>query len=221
MLQGAEPTNRIANTGQPSFWFPPQASTVASHIDWLYDWVLWVSVISFAAIVAAMLWFVLKYHVSNDREPEESVDHNQALEVVWTVIPTIVCAFIFYYGIVGYIDMRTAPDDAYEIRVTARKWSWQFTYPNGHVDENLHVPKDRNVRLLMESEDVLHAFFVPAFRVKMDVVPGRYTDLWFNAKEVGDYQVFCAEYCGTKHSGMMARAIVHEPAEFNTWLARQ
>ena len=104
--------------------------------------------------------------------------------------------------------------------VTAQKWSWQFTYPNGYTDENLHVPVDRPIRLVMQSQDVIHSLYVPAFRIKRDVVPGRYNKAWFEATVPGEYQIFCAEYCGTGHSDMLAKAIVHRPGEFESWLRK-
>jgi cytochrome c oxidase subunit II len=208
----------VAKNREGGFWFPSQASTVASSVDWLYDFILWVSIISFVGIMIAMVWFVIKYHGSRAGAPKDSTDHNLLLETLWTGIPSLICVAIFYFGITGYINMRTPPPEGYEIRVTGRKWSWQFTYPNGHIDAELHVPKNKNVHLLMESEDVLHSFYIPAFRLKQDVVPGRYSDLWFNATEVGEHQVFCAEYCGTQHSSMLAKAVVHEPEEFKKWL---
>lgn len=211
----------MAGTSESSFWFPPQASTVAAESDWLYNFILWISIVSFVLLMIGMIWFMIKYRSRKGHGPEASPEHNQALEITWTVIPTIILVFIFYFGVTSYINMRTPPADAYDILVTAQKWNWQFTYPDGHVDGNLHVPMGKNVRLVMESVDVLHSFFVPAFRTKMDVVPGRYTYLWFQANQTGTFPIFCAEYCGTKHSGMLSQVVVHEEKEFATWLADQ
>ncbi|OHB85047.1 MAG: hypothetical protein A2V98_15865 [Planctomycetes bacterium RBG_16_64_12] len=125
---------------------------------------------------------------------------------------------IFYLGLVGYMDMRLPPREAYEIDVVARQWSWQFTYPNGYSDPILHVPAGQPVRLIMRSEDVIHSLSIPDFRVKMDLVPGRYTKTWFHAKESGEHDLYCTEYCGTGHSDMTTQVIVHKPGGFEQWL---
>ena len=119
-----------------------------------------------------------------------------------------------------YLDMRKPPDDAYELQVVARKWSWAFQYPNGYIDDVLHVPVDRPVLLTMTSDDVIHSMFIPAFRVKRDVIPGRYTKLWFEPTEPGEFDLFCAEYCGTKHSDMITKVVVHPSGEFDRWLEK-
>ena len=116
--------------------------------------------------------------------------------------------------------MATPPANAYEILVDGQKWNWSFTYPNGYIDSNLHVPVDRPIRLVMSSQDVIHSLYIPAFRVKMDVVPGRYAKAWFEATEPGEYDLFCAEYCGTSHSDMIAHVVVHPVGEFETWLEK-
>ncbi len=125
---------------------------------------------------------------------------------------------IFFWGFISYLNMRQPPDNSYEIQVTAKKWSWSFTYPNGHVDNDLHVPIDRPVRLVMSSDDVIHSLYIPAFRLKMDLIPGRYSTTWFEANTAGNYTLFCAEYCGTQHSQMLARVVVHPSGEFDKWL---
>jgi cytochrome c oxidase subunit 2 len=129
----------------------------------------------------------------------------------------LVC-IMFYRGMKAMIDMQTPPSSALEILVTAQRWNWMFTYPNGYVDKDLHVPVDVPVRLVMRSEDVIHSFFVPAFRLKRDIVPGRYTKTWFRATQAGEYLLFCAEYCGTGHSDMLAKVIVHPPGGYRKWL---
>ena len=154
-------------------------------------------------------------------EPVESAEHNTLLEITWSVIPLILVIGIFYFGFTGYMDMRLPPRGAYEIRVVAQKWHWIFKYPTGYVDEDLHVPVNQAVRLIMESKDVIHSLWIPDFRVKMDVVPGRYTKMWFQAtgKAVGQHMLLCTEYCGTGHSNMSATVFVHKPGEFEQWLA--
>ena len=206
-------------TSDPTFWMPSQSSNHAATVDNIYYFLYWASIISFVAVMGVLAWFLLKYRAKgkNDHALSQN-DHSTVLEVAWTLPVFVVSAVAFYFGAVGFIDMRSAPDNAYEINVTAYKWAWLFNYENGHSEGNLHVPAGRPVKLVMSSDDVLHSFFVPAFRVKQDVVPGRYTSLWFEAKEAGEYQIFCTEYCGTKHSEMLSKVIVHEPAEFDKWL---
>ncbi|MBC7792264.1 MAG: cytochrome c oxidase subunit II [Clostridia bacterium] len=205
----------IASEG--SFWFPPQASTTASTVDWVYYFIYWISVFFTVMITAAAIYFCVKFR-SKKTAPAAAAAHNTALEIVWTVVPGVLCVFIFYFGLTGYMDTKTAPDDSYEIHVTGQKWNWTFTYPNGAVAGELHVPVHRPVRLIMTSNDVIHSFFIPAFRTKQDVVPGRYSEEWFEANEVGEFQVFCTEYCGTSHSAMLTKTFVHEQSDFDEWL---
>jgi cytochrome c oxidase subunit II len=203
------------------FWMPLDASTFAGDIDSLYDFLFWVSAVSTVLIMAVMFYFIAKYR-AHSREANELADetshHNTALEIAWSVIPLFFCIAIFVWGFRGYVDLRTAPRDALEIHVQGQKWKWLFTYPNGHVDSDLHVPVKRDVRIIIQSVDVLHSLFIPAFRTKMDAVPGRYTDLWFHATKTGDFPIFCAEYCGTSHSDMLTHAIVHEPGGYEKWM---
>lgn len=205
-------------TEQASFWFPVQASTNAGRVDGVYNFILWVVAFFFVLIVSLMAVFLARYRRRQGVAAEKTVVHHTGLELTWTIIPTILAVFIFYLGVSAYVDMRIAPQNAYEIQVTAQKWNWSFTYPDGTVSPDLHVPVDQQVRLIMRSEDVLHSFYVPAFRVKMDVVPGRYTTAWFEANQAGNFQIFCTEYCGTKHSGMLAQVVVHEAGGFEKWL---
>ena len=198
--------------------FPAPTSTTAGDVDELFYFILAVSVVFFAIIVGAMFAFVWKYRQRDDLQIQPSPDHNNLLEIVWTVIPGLIVGVIFFWGFVSYLDMRQAPDNSYEIQVAAKKWSWSFTYPNGHVDNNLHVPIDRPVKLVMSSDDVIHSLYIPAFRLKMDLIPGRYSTTWFEAHTAGDYTLFCAEYCGTLHSTMLAKVVVHPYGEFTKWL---
>jgi cytochrome c oxidase subunit 2 len=202
-------------------WMPVAASTGAPAVDRLFHFILWLSVFFFVLIVGLMVLFVVRYRRRAGRTaPDASPAHNTALEVTWTVIPLILVMVIFAWGFKVFMDMSTPPGNAYEVLVTGQKWKWLFTYPNGHVDESLHVPVDTPVRLVMTSEDVIHSFYVPAFRMKKDVVPGRYTKAWFRATKVGEFQVYCAEYCGTSHSDMLSMVVVHEPGGFEQWLER-
>ncbi len=202
-----------------TFWMPREASTTAHEVDSLFYWIFWISLFFFALIVVLGTVFVFKYRARKGREAAAlGPVHNTPLEVVWTVIPLLIVFGIFYVGFRGFIDMNVAPENSYEIQVTAQKWKWLFSYPNGYVDDNLHVPADTPVKLVMASEDVIHSFFVPDFRLKKDVVPGRYTKAWFRAPRPGTHQIYCAEYCGTSHSDMLASVIVHEPGGFEKWL---
>lgn len=202
------------------FWMPEKASSVAREVDFTFQFILWISVFFFVLIVAILILFVARYRRREGVDAEVTATHNMPLEITWSVIPLIIVLFIFYFGFKGFLDMSRAPANAYEVLVTAQKWSWQFTYPNGYTDENLHVPVDRPIRLVMQSQDVIHSLYVPAFRIKRDVVPGRYNKAWFEATVPGEYQIFCAEYCGTGHSDMLAKAIVHRPGEFESWLRK-
>ncbi len=208
-----------ADLQRESFWLPPPASSTAPAVDSAFLLLLGISTFFFALIVLLGLWFAIRYRRRPETGPLPSPSHNTALEVLWLVIPLGIVGVIFYHGFSGYLQLRTIPRQAYEIEVVARKWSWLFSYPNGHKDENLHVPVDKPVRLVMRSEDVIHGLFIPAMRVQMDVVPGRYTRAWFRATKPGEYNLWCSQYCGTKHFDMRALVIVHRPGEFETWLA--
>ena len=160
-----------------------------------------VSTFFFLLVVVLMGLFVVVYRRRPRSEMQASPSHNALLEIIWTAIPAVIVAVIFYRGFTDYLELRTPPTGAREVRVTAKKWSWQFEYPSnmGKVyDENLHVPVDEPVLLTMTSEDVIHSLFIPAMRVKMDVVPGRYSRAWFRAAKTGDYPLYCREYCGTQ-----------------------
>ncbi len=204
-----------------SFWMPEQASTYADEVDWLFYFILGISTFFFLLILALLVLFVVRYRRRKGHREQQTATHGMALEITWTVVPLILVVVIFYYGFKGFMDMATPPANAYEVLVTAYKWSWAFTYPNGHVDENLHVPVDRPVRLVLSSQDVIHSLYIPAFRIKKDVVPGRYNKMWFQATTINDqegYDLLCAEYCGTRHSDMRAKVYVHDATAFERWL---
>jgi cytochrome c oxidase subunit 2 len=203
-----------------SFWMPPQASASAPGVDRLFYFIFWIAFFFFLLIVGLMVHFMVRYRKRPGPKPANPPTHNTALELTWTLIPLGIVFVIFYFGFRGFLDMSTPPGNAYEVQVNGQRWKWTFTYPNGYVDENLHVPVDRSIRLVMTSEDVIHAFFVPDFRLKRDIVPGRYNKSWFRATTPGTHDIFCAEYCGTGHSTMYAQVIVHPPGEFEKWLAQ-
>jgi cytochrome c oxidase subunit 2 len=203
-----------------SFWMPPQSSTVAGDVDRIFYWIFYISLFFFTLIVVLMVLFAIRFR-RKGTQPVAHADapvHNTPLELTWTILPTLIVFVIFYVGFRGFLGLAVTPANAYEVQVTGQRWKWQFTYPNGYVAEDLHVPGDRPVSLVMTSEDVIHSFYVPDFRIKRDVVPGRYAKAWFQAREAGNHQVFCAEYCGTNHSMMLAQVIVHEPGGFEKWL---
>jgi cytochrome c oxidase subunit 2 len=170
-----------------------------------------------------MAYFVIKYRApkrSSKDKPLPSVTHSTPLEIGWSIPPFLVSVAVFVWGFQGFIDLRTPPKDSLEIQVTGQKWAWSFTYPNGCSDDTLHVPLKRDVRLVLSSVDVIHSVYLPIMRVKMDAVPGRYTDLWFNATVAGDFPLECTEYCGTGHSDMLTHVIVHPTQiEYDLWVA--
>ena len=217
-LVGSMLSQLVIAGSEASYWFPPQASTTAAEVDWVYYFIYWISVFFTVMIVSAGLYFMWRFR-SKKTAGAAAAAHNTALEVTWTVVPGILCACIFYFGLTGYMDTHTPPDDAYVVNVTGVKWAWSFTYPDGTVSDTLHVPVHRPVRLVMTSEDVIHSLFIPAFRTKQDVVPGRYTEEWFEATETGEFTIFCTEYCGTKHSEMLSKVVVHPEGDFTKWLS--
>jgi cytochrome c oxidase subunit 2 len=178
-----------------TFQLPEQMSTVAPDVDWLYYFIYWLSVALFVGIVATMVYWSIKYR---ERPGHRAVPtgHNMPVEIAWTVAPLFVLIFIFYKGFQGYLDAAIAPPGAMEIRVNAKQWGWEFVYPNGGTDNELHVPVHQPVKLVMSSSDVIHSLFVPAMRIKRDVVPGRYASEWFEPTHVGTADIYCAEYCG-------------------------
>jgi cytochrome c oxidase subunit II len=215
----------LAQIGK-DLWMPDQASTYGPEVDFLFYFIYWVSVGAFVLIMALMILFMLRYRHRPGHKAQHSHAHSTALELTWTIIPTFFLILMFYWGFRGFLDMATPPDYAYEIQVTGIKWGWTFQYPNGASSPDLHVPIDKPVRLILSSQDVIHSLFIPAFRCKKDVVPGRYNSLWFHVtamppvREGGEsyFDLYCTEYCGTNHSTMRAKVFVHESAAFVKWL---
>ncbi len=192
------------------YWFPEQASAFASDIDYLYMAIFWISAVFFAGIVGSMIYFCIKYRrKGNVIDPQPSPSHNTAIEILWSVLPSILLVWIFYVGAETYFEMRVPREDAEEIQVTAKQFGWVFTYPDGDKSAELHLVRDKPAKLIMQSEDVLHSFYVPAFRQKMDIVPGRYTYAYFTPIKTGEFRLSCNEYCGTGHSKMRTMAKVH------------
>jgi cytochrome c oxidase subunit II len=188
-----------------NFWMPKAVNLEADSTDQMFYAVWALSAFFFLAITAAVVYFVIKYRHRPGHKAEPSASHNDALEITWTIIPTIISVFLFYYGWRTYVKVVTPPQKAIEIGVVASKWEWEFTHPNGATDWNLHVPVNQPIRLVMTSTDVLHAFYAPVMRVKQDVIPKRYTYAWFFPTKPGTYRLTCAEYCGTNHSQMACK----------------
>jgi cytochrome c oxidase subunit II len=200
--------------------FPEQASNFAGSIDSLMFYLLVTSVFFSALITFVILFCFVKYRRRSKAEVGTPMEGSLALETAWTVIPFLLAMGMFGWGARIYVDYRRVPRDTLDIYVIAKQWMWKLQQPDGRREINeLHIPVGRNVKLVMASEDVVHDFFVPAFRVKMDVVPGRYTTLWFRATKPGRYHFFCSQYCGTNHALMGGWVTVMEPADYAAWLS--
>jgi|Deesub1362B_J571_1020462.scaffolds.fasta_scaffold02750_4 cytochrome c oxidase subunit 2 len=192
------------------------AANIAEKVDFVFALVLGISIFFMVLITTLLVVFVLKYRRS--RHPKaENIRGNTALEITWTVIPTILVLIMFYYGWISFGFMRKAPPGAMEVKVTGRMWSWLFEYENGIQSDTLYVPYGKPVKLILSSQDVIHSLFIPAFRVKQDVVPGMTNSLWFTAQELGTYDILCAEYCGLQHAYMLAAVKVVPEEEFLHW----
>ena len=200
--------------------FPDQASTFARNVDFLYFFLVAVTVFFSVAIFSLVFFFAVKYRRRSESDIPEAIEGSIKLEVAWSVIPLLLTMVMFSWGAAVFYNVRTPPIAATKMDVVAKQWMWKIQHPEGRREINeLHIPVGRAVKLNMISEDVIHSFFIPAFRVKQDVLPGRYTWMWFEANRVGEYHLFCAQYCGTKHSGMIGRVVVMEPAQFEQWLS--
>lgn len=197
---------------------PPSASSVALQMDLLFGFILLVMVFFTALIFVLVLVFIVKYRRVPGRVPVQ-IHTNMPLEITWIVIPTIIVMIMFAWGAALFVHLRRPPADAMELTVVAKQWMWKIQHPEGRreIDE-LHIPVNRDIRLTMTSQDVIHDFSIPAFRVKQDVVPGRYTSEWFRATKVGEYHLFCVQYCGMLHSQMIGRVVVMEPGDYEAWL---
>ena len=200
--------------------FPEQASTMASRVDAFYFFLIAVTVFFSVLIFGVLATFAVRYRRRSREERPDEIHGSLALELTWTLIPAVLVAVMFFWSADIFFVLRRPPRDSMEIKVVGKRWMWKLQHLSGQREINeLHVPVGVPIKLTMTSEDVIHGFFVPAFRVKTDVIPGRYTTLWFKATKTGRYHLFCAEYCGTKHSGMTGWVVVMEPAEFQAWLS--
>ena len=224
---------------------PPAATEIASKVDSIYTFLLIGSLISFILLIGGMIFFVWKYRRQSASQKSAYITHNHTAEFLWSFVPFVIFMFSFAWGWIVFHEMRAFPDNALEVHVVGKKWAWRFIYKNGKevngsvdasgktIPATMVVPVGHPVKLIMASEKinpkgddptdrpVLHSFFIPAFRTKQDVVPGRYTALWFNAEKLGEYQVFCAEYCGANHYGMQAKIKVVPVADFESWLSSE
>ncbi len=200
-------------------WLPEAASTVAGEVDALFYFIFYASLFFFVLVTSAMVYFAIRYRKRGKRVLTSSISHNTALEVTWTVIPTILVFVIFIWGFKDFLNLHVVPRGATEIKVTGQKWFWSFDYPEGlSVVNELTVPVNKPIKLLMASKDVIHSFYVPSFRVKMDVVPNRYSIIWFEATQTGEYNLFCTEFCGKGHSEMIGKVNVVTEEEYEDWL---
>lgn len=199
--------------------FPPAASTIAGEVDLLYFFLVAVAGFFSILIFTLIFVFMIKYRRRGDDERPAEIHGSMLLEIAWSAIPLVIVMIMFGWGSWLFIKNYKPPENAMDVHVVAKQWMWKLRHPEGKREINeLHVPVGQPVRLIMTSEDVIHSFYVPAFRVKKDVLPGRYTTLWFEATEVGEYHLFCAEYCGTEHSYMGGSVFVMEPADYERWL---
>jgi cytochrome c oxidase subunit II len=198
--------------------WPTRASTGAGNVDALYIFLVALSAFMSVAIFTMILVFAARYRRRAGIEAEQ-IEGSNALELTWSVVPLAIFMVIFVWGAVIYFQERTPPRGATEVYVVAKQWMWKLQHEEGQREINeLHVPVGRDVKMIMTSQDVIHSFYVPAFRIKQDVLPGRYTTFWFHATKSGTYHLFCAEYCGTQHSGMIGQVVVMEPAQYEAWL---
>jgi cytochrome c oxidase subunit II len=199
--------------------FPEQASTFAERVDALYYYLLSVSGFFVLLIFALIFYFAVKYRRRSEGEQTPPILGSIPLEVAWIVIPFILVMIMFVWGASLYFTAFSPPANAMEIFVIGKQWMWKVQHPEGRreIDE-LHVPVGYPVKLTITSQDVIHSFYIPAFRIKMDAVPGRYTSTWFEASKTGTFHLFCAEYCGTAHAGMGGRVVVMKPSEYEQWL---
>jgi len=200
--------------------FPESASTMAGRVDALYFTLIAISVFFSLLIAGLIVYYAIRYRRVSPAGVGARIHGGMALEIAWTVVPLMITMVLFVWGASVFFAMSRAPEETLNIYVVAKQWMWKFQHLDGQREINeLHIPVGRDVKLITTSEDVIHDFFVPAFRIKADVLPGRYVTIWFRATKPGRYHLFCAEYCGTRHSGMTGEVVVMDPSEYQTWLS--
>jgi cytochrome c oxidase subunit 2 len=200
-------------------FLPDRASTIGAQIDWIFYTLIGLSLLFAIPVIFLIITFAIKYRRGSTADRSKRIYDSVKIEFAWTFIPFVLAMIIFGWSGVVYYNYATPPADALEIYVIGKQWMWQAQHPSGRTEINaLHVPVNQPVKLIMTSQDVIHDFYVPAFRVKQDVLPGRYTTLWFEATETGDYHLFCAEYCGTGHARMTGTVTVMEPEAYENWV---
>lgn len=204
-----------------SFWLPESAARNADMHDWLFYFILWINIFFSTLIMAMMIAFVLMYRHRKGQKHDPTAGHNTTLELTWTIIPTLLVLVIFYFGFRGYLHANTIPMNTTQVTANAQMWSWSFTYPEGFTSNDLHIVVNKPTVMVLQSADVLHDLFVPAFRMKKDAVPGRYNKTWFEPTVEGTYQAYCAMYCGQNHSVMLANCIVESQAKYDKWVNDQ
>lgn len=195
-----------------------EGSNLAGAVDRAFIFIFAISFIFTIGITALMIYILVHFSRKKIKNPKQ-FSGNTRLEIIWTVVPLIIVLMMFYYGWVGFAPMRQVPADALQIKVVGRMWKWEFDYGNGKISNELYVPFERNVKLNLVSVDVNHSLFIPAFRVKEDVIPGYNNYLWFRPIMKGTFDIYCSEYCGLAHSAMLSKAVVVDSLEFKRWLA--
>jgi cytochrome c oxidase subunit 2 len=200
--------------------WPEAATAVANDVDHLYIYLVLVSAVMTLLIFGAVAIFAIKYRRRSPDEVPAPIHGSLKLEITWSIIPFLVMLTFFWWGAKIFFLNATPPPDAMDVYAVGKQWMWKVQYPGGQREINeLHVPVGRPVKVTLASEDVIHSFFIPAFRIKHDVVPGRYDTMWFTATQPGRYHLFCAEYCGTEHSGMVGWVTVMTPSDYENWLS--
>ncbi len=204
-----------------NFLLPEKASTFIRFFDPLYYGYTYMALVILAVITLVVVLFAIRYRRKNEAQlAKKQITHNLLLEIIWTTVPAIIFMFLFILGWKGFIKMSISPIDSMQINVVGQKWKWTFNYENGASEDTLVIPENTNIKLLMTSRDVLHSVFIPAFRTKKDVLPNRYTTLWFNAIKKGSYHLFCTEFCGRDHSRMVTKVKVISKEAYLEWLKK-
>ena len=199
--------------------FPQQASTLAADVDALYFFIVAVTAFFAIVVTVVVIFFAAKYSTADPMKVGARIHGSIPLELAWSIIPFLISIVIFVWSANVFFDLQRPPDQTLEIYATGKRWMWKFQHLDGQNEINeLHVPAGRPIKVTFTSEDVLHSLFFPAFRTKADAIPGRYSTVWFTPTIVGEHHLFCAEYCGTSHSGMVGKVVVMEPTAYEAWL---